>query len=69
MHPSPRQEKAIKEQAELKTQNWLKRMKLGNNDHMLTQQTINDKRAEFESQLRELVSSSRNPKRKTEITK
>ena len=66
---STRREKAIKGQAELKTQNWLKRMRLGGNDCKLTQQAIDDKRAEFESQLRGLASSPRNPKRKTEITK
>ena len=66
---STRREKSIKEQAELKTQNWLKRMRLNNKDYKLSQQTIDDKRAEFESQLRELVSRPRNPKRRKVITK
>ena len=65
---STRREKLIKKQVELKTQNWLKRMRLNNNDHTLTQQAIDDKRIEFESQLRELVSQPRNPRRKMEKT-
>ena len=66
---STRREKLIKKQVELKTQNWLKRMRLNNSNHTLTQQTIDDKRAKFESQLRELASQPRNARRMIETAK
>ena len=66
---SRRREKAIQEQAELKTQNWLKRMRLDKNDQNLTRQMIDDKRSEFESQIRELLSHPRNPRRKMQTAR